>query len=56
VRVTGRYIDYQKTLIERLKDRDYAVAYLNAAIDEGLKGDKESKALFLNALRNVAEA
>ncbi|KKP94838.1 MAG: hypothetical protein US13_C0014G0026 [candidate division TM6 bacterium GW2011_GWE2_36_25] len=56
MRVTGRYIDYQKTLIERLKDRDYAVAYLNAAIDEGLKGDKESKALFLNALRNVAEA
>ena len=51
-----RCVDYHDTLIERLKDRDYAVAYLNAAIEEGQKGDAESKKLFLNALRNVAEA
>ena len=51
-----RCIDYHETLIERLKDHDYAVAYLNAAIEESLKGDQESQQLFLNALRNVAEA
>ena len=51
-----RCVDYHETLIERLKDRDYAVAYLNAAIEEGLKSDKESKQLFLNALKNVAQA
>lgn len=49
-------VDYQETLIERLKDRDYAVAYLNAAIEENKKGDCESQQLFLNALKNVAEA
>jgi probable addiction module antidote protein len=51
-----RCIDYQTTLIERLKDRDYAVEYLNAAIEESLKSDVESQKLFLKALRNVAEA
>ncbi len=51
-----RCIDYHQTLIERLKNRDYAVAYLNAALEESLKGDKESQQLFLNALKNVAEA
>jgi probable addiction module antidote protein len=56
IKSNSRCIDYQETLIERLKDHNYAVAYLNAAIDEGLKGDNESKELFLNALRNVAEA
>lgn len=55
-KTSSRCIDYHDTLIERLKDRDYAVAYLNAAIEEDLKGDAESKKLFLNALRNVAEA
>jgi probable addiction module antidote protein len=49
-------IDYHETLIERLKDHAYAAAYLNAAIEEGLRGDHESQRLFLNALRNVAEA
>ncbi len=39
-----------------LKDHDEAVAYLNAALEESLKGDEESKQLFLIALRNVAEA
>ncbi|MFH1832275.1 MAG: transcriptional regulator [bacterium] len=52
----SRCVDYHDTLIERLKDHDYAVAYLNAAIEESLKGDEESQQLFLNALRNVAEA
>lgn len=51
-----RLIDYHETLIERLKNHEYAVAYLNAAIEESLKGDEESQELFLRALRNVAEA
>ena len=55
-KISSRCVDYHDTLIKRLKDRDYAVTYLNAAIEEGLKGDKESKKLFLQALKNVAEA
>ena len=51
-----RCVDYQTTLLKRLKDRDYAVEYLNAAIEESFKGDGESRKLFLNALKNVAEA
>ncbi len=47
---------YQDWLIEKLKDHDEAVAYLNAALEESLKGDEESQHLFLTALRNVAEA
>ena len=45
---------YQEELIEALKDHDEAVSYLNAALEESLKGDKESQELFLRALRNVA--
>ena len=41
---------YQDDLIESLKKPKEAVAYLNAAIEEG---DRE---LFLLALRNIAEA
>jgi probable addiction module antidote protein len=48
--------NYQKWLLEKLKDHDEAVAYLNAALEESLKGDEESQYLFLIALRNVAEA
>jgi probable addiction module antidote protein len=48
--------DYHDSLIKRLKDRDYAVAYLNAALEESFAGDKESQQVFLNALKNVAEA
>jgi predicted fused transcriptional regulator/phosphomethylpyrimidine kinase len=51
----ARNIDYHETLIERLKDHDYAVGYLNVALEESLNGDKESQKLFLRALRNVAE-
>lgn len=47
---------YQDWLIEKLKDHDEAVAYLNAALEESLKGDEESQNLFLLAVRNVAEA
>ncbi|MCH9626751.1 MAG: hypothetical protein S4CHLAM2_03790 [Chlamydiales bacterium] len=47
---------YQDFLMEHLKDHDEAVAYLNAALEESLKGDEESHHLFLIALRNVAEA
>ena len=42
--------EYQKDLIEALKDPAEAAAYLNAALEEG---DRET---FLLALRNVAEA
>ncbi|MGL5263324.1 MAG: addiction module antidote protein [Candidatus Rhabdochlamydia sp.] len=48
--------NYQEWLLETLKDHDEAVAYLNAALEESLKGDEESQHLFLIALRNVAEA
>ena len=48
--------NYQDWLIEKLKDHDEAVAYLNTALEESLKGDEESQHLFLLALRNVAEA
>jgi probable addiction module antidote protein len=41
---------YQEDLIEALKDPREAAAYLNAAMEEG------DRALFLLALRNVAEA
>ena len=42
--------EYQKDLIEALKDPIEAAAYLNAALEEG---DKDT---FLLALRNIAEA
>jgi probable addiction module antidote protein len=51
-----KYKNYQDLLIEDLKNHDEAVAYLNAAWEESLKGDEESQQLFLMALRNVAEA
>jgi len=48
--------NYHEWLLEKLKDHDEAVSYLNAALEESLKGDEESQHLFLIALRNVAEA
>jgi probable addiction module antidote protein len=45
-----RTTTYQEDLIESLKDPREAAAYLNAAMEEG------DRALFLLALRNVAEA
>ena len=47
---------YQEWLIDSLKDHEAAVAYLNAALEESLKGDAESQEILLIALRNVAEA
>ncbi len=43
-------IDYDKYLIESLKDPEEAVGYLNAALEDG---DLE---VFLSALRNVVQA
>lgn len=45
-----RVTEYQKDLIEALKDPAEAAAYLNAALEDG---DKNT---FLLALRNIAEA
>ncbi|MFH1644550.1 MAG: hypothetical protein ABIA74_05240 [bacterium] len=49
-----RAIDYNEKLIESLKDHKHAVEYLNAALEESLKGDIESQKLLLGALKNVA--
>lgn len=48
--------DYHDELIEKLKEHEEAVAYLNAALEESLTGDEESQEILLKALRNVAEA
>ena len=37
---------YQEFLVEHLKDHDEVVAYLNAALEESLKGDEESLKVF----------
>lgn len=52
----ARSKNYQEWLIEKLKDHDQAVAYLNEAFEECFNGDEESIKLFMLALRNVAEA
>lgn len=54
--MSRRSRDYHKELIKDLKDHEEAAAYLNAALEESMKGDIESQELFLKALRNVAEA
>jgi probable addiction module antidote protein len=46
---------YEDFLLEHLQDHGQAVAYLNDALEESLKGDEESQQLFLIALGNVAE-
>ncbi len=51
-----RYRDYREALLEDLRDHDEALAHLNAAWAESLKGDAESQELFRMALRDVAEA
>ena len=45
-----KFTTYQEDLIEALKDPQEAAAYLNTAMDE------DDRAVFLLALRNVAEA
>ncbi len=52
----ARHRDYREQLLEDLKDHDEAIALINAAWEESLKGDEESQQLFLMALRDVAEA
>lgn len=52
----ARSVPYKEWLLEELKDREFAVAYLDAALQESLNGDKESLELFLVALRNVIQA
>jgi probable addiction module antidote protein len=47
---------YHDWLIEKLKNHDDAVSYLNEALEDSLKGTEKSRYLFLIALRNVAEA
>lgn len=37
--------NYHEWLMEKLKDHDEAVAYLNAALEESLKGDEGSQHL-----------
>jgi probable addiction module antidote protein len=54
--MAARSRKYHDELIKALKDHEEAVAYLNEALEESLKGDRESQELFLRALRNVAEA
>jgi len=49
-------VPYKAWLLESLRDHDEAVAYLNAALEESLKGDLESQSVFLMAIRDVAEA
>lgn len=43
-------------LIERLKDKKQAIAYLNAALEDTKDGSPESQELLLIALRNIAKA
>lgn len=52
----ARSRNYQDFLLEQLQDHDFAVAYLNEALNESLKGDEGYQKLFLMALLNVAEA
>ena len=49
-------VDYHDELMIFLKDQSNAVEYLNAALEESLNGDEESRVLFLRALKNIAEA
>ncbi|NGX33166.1 MAG: hypothetical protein K1060chlam4_01227, partial [Candidatus Anoxychlamydiales bacterium] len=39
--MTKKNKKYQEWLLEKLKDHDEAIAYLNEALEESLKGDEE---------------
>jgi probable addiction module antidote protein len=52
----ARSIPYQKLLMKKLKNHELAVAYLNNAIEESKRGDRESLEVFLLALRNLIKA
>ena len=47
---------FNDLLIESLKDKDEAIAYLNAILEDCKEGDEESQKLLLLALKNIAEA
>ena len=51
-----RSVPYQDDLVERLKDHEFALEYLNAALEESKLGDEDSQKILLDALRDVAEA
>jgi DNA-binding phage protein len=52
-----RTLSYEDDLLERLQDEDYAVLYLNAALEDDETDDSASTvAVFLLALRDVAKA
>jgi probable addiction module antidote protein len=56
VKKAANSVPYDEWLIERLKDNELAVTYLNNALKESWKGDAESFELLLIALRNVIQA
>ena len=49
-------VSYRILLEEILKDRKEAIGYLNTMLQESIKGDKESRQLFLIGLKNVIDA
>lgn len=51
VRVRRRSASYRADLIEKLRDSDFAIEYLKAALEE-----RDLPEMFLLALRNVAES
>lgn len=49
----ARNRSYHNELIDALKNRPEAEAYLNAALERSKKGDKDSQVILFRALRNV---
>lgn len=49
-----RYRNYKEDLIERLKDDEYAAAYLNACLEESFEA--KDMGIFQLAVRDVVEA
>jgi probable addiction module antidote protein len=49
-----RYRNYKEHLIEKLKDAEYASAYLNACLEESF--DAKNMGIFQLAVRDVVEA
>lgn len=47
---------WDELLIERLKNKKQAMAYLNAALEDTKEGGPENQELLLTALRNIAKA
>lgn len=56
IKKVTKSVPYDEWLIEKLKDHDVAVAYLNNALKEAEGGDSESLELLLIALKNVIQA